>query len=62
MSQSWYLSFRTGNFLDDVILNGGETGVRDRRKVEGFDAVDGNALGACGVLGLVYCIAALHAS
>ena len=46
--------------LTDVILNGGEAGVRDRTRVESFDVVDGNAHTACSVYSLGYCNALMR--
>ena len=46
----------------DVILNGGEAGVRDRTGAENSDEVNGNAHAARGVLDPIECIATLRAS
>ena len=52
----------SGFLRSDVILNGGEAGVRDLTSAESFDGVDGNASSACSLRDLGYCIAAFGAS
>ena len=41
---------REGGHEEDVILNGGEAGARDRTLLRSFDGVDGNDHSACSVV------------